>query len=1388
MPVFFDNYILKTIHMHEEKKMLASLNELELVAAKYIAFSFNDVSTSQITSAVMHYFHDKKKLISHKKIMEAVINLEIAGIINKTNSSWYSIALNYEYILVNAIKENKKDGEVFLDYLFPILTSTGRYGFRWMSYLDKLSFAMAPVQAFIAGTASQIEKSLVFFNTFKDNLKINDPDDIDRTMFCFLLDKIVKYAYEMPLLQKLLLGNQDLFTDNLFLNIDADPHLTAAISKLEDNSEIKQLFSLYSSFNSGNISGAMELAQKLGKKAPHSLVLWCAYLKGEDTGTMLSQILQQQAACNNVKQEYVAAGIAAVWHAGHIVLSDTAKTSKINKYIKDNSNLSLELEYILKMYVSFSKCMPLPTGLYVFSADSIHSKYNIRPGWAMIINYMCRVWLKDKFSKSSVQHLVDFKTEAERAKMFYIMAEAEMLLYKITKSKTYLDSAMQLMQRLGISRLLSDMYEPPSDWEIRLNLLSAYAGKNTGAAVVESQERLIWLINEKNGNIQPIIQKQSKTGSWSKGRSVALSRLKKLEVDCITEYDRPVLSKLRHYDNYYASSEYVWDDNAVTALAGHPLLFLESAPSIPIELEADEIELVVTEKGNSCTFAFSQSLSDDAKLVKYGTNRYKVTVASKDILKLYEIIGKSLTVPSQAKPKVLETLRNLSQTVKINSPLIGAQTGAEKVNASTRIYAHLTPLGSGIKAELYIKPMDPEPPYLKPGEGLKKITGHKGDIHIWTERDLSAELESTRRVMEACPIFASQAESDNAAIFDDPAECLQVLSEFRDAQEYITAEWPKGQKMHIKTKLGADSFSFKLNKKNNWFDLQGEVNIDTDEVVSLVKMMKLMEGSSSRFVEMEPGVYIELEKHFVKQLEFLRTVSDIGSKEIKLHPLAAISNSALFDSAASFTADKEWNSFVKKVKKTEKANYELPKNIQADLRPYQLEGYQWLRRMADWGTGACLADDMGLGKTLQCIALLLSRAGQGPSMVVAPTSVCRNWITEIEKFAPGLDPVLFGQTERKNAIETIGAGGVLIVSYGLLGTEAELLASRNWNVYVLDEAHAIKNIATKRSQVAMSINAEFRIAATGTPLQNHMGELWNLFQFLNPGLLGSQQHFNERFVNPIEKSNSDIARRSLKELIKPFILRRTKNQVLHDLPEKTEITLSVELSAQERNFYEAMRIKALEEIQKLDNTANSGEKQMRVLAEIMKLRMACCHSSLANKDINIESAKLARFEELVEHLIDNGHKALVFSQFIGHLSLIRKMLDSKAISYEYLDGSTSQKERELRINRFQKGSADIFLISLKAGGVGLNLTAADYVIHMDPWWNPAIEDQASDRAHRIGQTKPVTIYRLVTKETIEDKIVQLHRDKRDLADSLLEGSEAAAKVTADDLIGLLKAL
>jgi SNF2 family DNA or RNA helicase len=292
--------------------------------------------------------------------------------------------------------------------------------------------------------------------------------------------------------------------------------------------------------------------------------------------------------------------------------------------------------------------------------------------------------------------------------------------------------------------------------------------------------------------------------------------------------------------------------------------------------------------------------------------------------------------------------------------------------------------------------------------------------------------------------------------------------------------------------------------------------------------------------------------------------------------------------------------------------------------------------------------------------------------------------------------------------------------------------------------------------------------------------MWNLFQFINPGLLGSLSHFTETFIRPAD----EMAHKRLKKLITPFILRRTKTSVLEELPPKTEIVRKIRLSNEEMAFYEMLRRQAVESLEK-DNSPQ-GAKHLKVLAEITRLRQACCNPSLVYPDTSIESTKLSTFLEIAAELKDNGHRALVFSQFVSHLSIVRKALDGAGYTYCYLDGSTPVNKRESEVRSFQSGVGDFFLISLKAGGLGLNLTAADYVIHLDPWWNPAIEDQASDRAHRIGQSRPVTVYRLVAEQTIEEKIIQLHNTKRDLADSLLEGSDQSARLSINELMSFIR--
>ena len=302
-------------------------------------------------------------------------------------------------------------------------------------------------------------------------------------------------------------------------------------------------------------------------------------------------------------------------------------------------------------------------------------------------------------------------------------------------------------------------------------------------------------------------------------------------------------------------------------------------------------------------------------------------------------------------------------------------------------------------------------------------------------------------------------------------------------------------------------------------------------------------------------------------------------------------------------------------------------------------------------------------------------------------------------------------------------------------------------------------------------------------MENHLGELWNLMDFINPGLLGTAESFQERFALPIERDGDRVARQGLKRLVAPFILRRTKAQVLTELPPRTETTLRIEPTQDEAAFYEAVRLRALEA---LAEVADGKPKTLRILGEIMRLRRACCHPKLVMPESNIEGAKLTQVLETIDELRKGKHRALIFSQFVDHLQLVREQLDERAIAYQYLDGSTPAKVRKERVDAFQAGQGEVFLISLKAGGTGLNLTAADYVIHLDPWWNPAVEDQASDRAHRIGQQRPVTIYRMVLAGTIEEKILELHATKRDLAESLLEGTDRSGKLTTEELMRLIR--
>jgi SNF2 family DNA or RNA helicase len=382
------------------------------------------------------------------------------------------------------------------------------------------------------------------------------------------------------------------------------------------------------------------------------------------------------------------------------------------------------------------------------------------------------------------------------------------------------------------------------------------------------------------------------------------------------------------------------------------------------------------------------------------------------------------------------------------------------------------------------------------------------------------------------------------------------------------------------------------------------------------------------------------------------------------------------------------------------------------------------------------------------------------------------------------------QVARRKQVAALGAGQVLVCSYGLLQIDGEILAGRQWHSAVLDEAQAIKNAGTRRARAALALQADFKLALTGTPIENRLSELWSIMGFANPGLLGSMEQFNQRFAGPIERDGDQQAGRRLRRLVAPFLLRRTKAEVLADLPPRTEIVHEVVPGSRERALLEALRQQAEDSVNQVLATgkvAGEGQAQMHVLAALTKLRRAACDPRLVAPELGLIGAKVVEFERLAQELVAGRHKALVFSQFTDFLALLRERLDGAGLSYQYLDGSTPAAQRTQRVAAFQSGQGDFFLISLKAGGFGLNLTMADYVIITDPWWNPAAEDQASGRAHRIGQQRPVTVYRLVTQGSIEDRIVRLHHSKRALADGVLAGQDGGGAVMgAADMLALLR--
>ena len=957
--------------------------------------------------------------------------------------------------------------------------------------------------------------------------------------------------------------------------------------------------------------------------------------------------------------------------------------------------------------------------------------------------------------------------------------------------------AITLRQRHRFTDL-TGWFEREEPWQRQLNaLINLQPAVNT-ATVKES--RLVWLLGYTPHSgvhgIEAREQKRDAQGGWSRGRMVSLKRLADdgAELEFLTAQDLTVIATVQAFKYYsHSGARYELEtDKAIAALIGHPLLFWIDAPGTRLELLPGEPELLVKARGNEVTITMRPPVPadcDDVQVTKETPTRLRVVRVNAEHRRVGAIIGDGLVVPLHAEKQVLKAISAISSIVTVQSDIGGSAGDIDQVEADARLHVHLLPYQQGLKMQVLVRPLPGAGAYYPPGSGFDNVIADVGGARVEARRNLNAEREAERQLIGACPSL-EQAEAEHGEwLLGQPVPCLELLAELQELDPAkVLVAWPEGESFRVSKKVDSKSVRLTIKRDKDWFAASGEVQIDENRILDLRALLDLLRSSQGRFVALGDNQFLALSTELHRRLMELAAFSDAHGDGVRVHPLASFALEELALDAGGVKADKLWKEHLARLAENTAFTPQLPSTLQAELRDYQLEGYAWLARLAHWGVGACLADDMGLGKTVQALALMLARAPQGPTLVIAPTSVCMNWVSEAAKFAPTLKVKLFGAGDRAAMLGGVAPFDLVIASYGLLQLEAAAFAKVQWHTIVLDEAQAIKNNATKRSHAVMALQGNFRMVATGTPLENHLGELWNLFRFINPGLLGTSDQFNLRFAGPIERAQDKraegAARIRLRRLIQPFILRRTKAQVLAELPPRTEIVLPVDLSAEETALYESLRRDALDKLASIE--APASQKSIQILAEMMKLRRACCNPQLVAPELGLASSKLAVFARLLDELLENRHKVLVFSQFVDHLSLIRVHLDARAIRYQYLDGATPMLERKKRVDAFQAGEGDVFLISLKAGGVGINLTAADYVIHMDPWWNPAVEDQASDRAHRMGQLRPVTIYRLVARHTIEEGIVELHKHKRDLADSLLEGSDLSARMSAGDMLKMLQ--
>lgn len=938
----------------------------------------------------------------------------------------------------------------------------------------------------------------------------------------------------------------------------------------------------------------------------------------------------------------------------------------------------------------------------------------------------------------------------------------------------------QLCQQFGGTPLISRVRHKPA-WEI---LLEELTPKATGQEVKQKERdvRVSYLVNY--GHVEVREQRRKLNGEWGAGKSMSFDTFRR-GTDFMDETDRRIAGAIPHTFYYDVS-----DSDVIPFLVGSDRVYTgHRAPFLQVTVTEEKPYLIIekTAKGFLLKSNLGREVPSHSTIcIRKDDCHYVIIRLTDQQRNYYQRLLRLGLFPLEAEGQLREFLPKVSDVVEVHSDLVeGGSTLQQREGSAALCLQVLPSVGTRNTFTVYCqaKPLPASNDTFPPAKGLNPCVAEEEGVRYQVQRDIKGERKNLKM------LTSFMDDNDFSETIDDetPAdisaeELLRLLGFVRENAEHFFIEWPKGEQLRLKTSQPG-SWNIQLKSRNGWFEVEGEVPIDDDTVLTAEQFLRIVaENPQSGFVRLNDTDYIAISDKLRRQLNRIEslTVSDHGHLRISEFHVSQLA--AVLSGEIQVKHDKRIEELQEKIRKSMDKNPKVSKKLKAELRDYQTDGYQWMERITGWGAGICLADDMGLGKTVQTIAFMLDKMKEGPALVAAPASVVPNWRNELARFSPTLNVHILNQADdRHETIQKAKAGDVVITTYGLFVTEGESLIEKEWTTICLDEAHVIKNRETKTSSVVMKLQAEYRILLTGTPMQNHLGELWNLFQFINPGLLGSYEQFSKKYIVPIEQQDNKERSRQLRRIIAPFMLRRTKQEVVEELPDKMEITMPVELSTEEMAVYEVIRRRA----KKMLEDETRGSISMNTLAEITRLRQAACAAQLAEKSWQGDCSKVKLVTELVDDIVGGGNSVLVFSQFTSFLAMVRQAFDAAKIPYLYLDGSVTMKRRETLVAQFQRGECPVFIISLKAGGLGLNLTGANYVVHLDPWWNPAIEQQATDRAYRIGQRQNVTVYHLISQHTIEEKILRLHTTKRNLADAMLEGSNQSHRLTAKDLLQML---